>query len=222
MARKAWIAAARIADIGARALAGARRRLGPRDRRRYAAFRTQKRRREFLAGRWLLEQSARAWRPDSQLRFDSSPAGGVDVNGRFGASVSHARGWVACALVESGRPGIDIEPMVDRDFTALDKWVADDEGDAAQSVDRADARKAFYRRWTRYEARLKALGGAKKHASHVEITYYLEDGVALSVCLPSNAAAQTCDSYDKQVTRILTSLLFVRCGSSVPAHRGPK
>jgi 4'-phosphopantetheinyl transferase len=190
VARKAWIAAARIADIGARALAGARRRLGPRDRRRHAAFGSGKRRREFLAGRWLLEQSARAWRPDSRLRFDSSPAGGISVNRRVGASVSHARGWVACALVESGRPGIDIEPMVERDFAALDKWVADDEGDAAQSVDRADARKAFYRRWTRYEARLKALGGAKRHASHVEITYYLKDDIALSVCLPSKAATQ--------------------------------
>jgi phosphopantetheinyl transferase len=138
----------------------------------------------------LLQESARAWRPDSRLRFDSSPSGGVDVKGRFGASVSHARGWVACVLIERGTPGIDIEPMLERDFAALDKWVADDEGDVTQSVDRADARKAFYRRWTRYEARLKALGGAKRHASHVEITYYLKDDIALSVCLPSKAATQ--------------------------------
>ncbi len=191
MARKAWIAAARIADLGSHALAGARRRLGPRDRRRYAAFGTPKRRREFLAGRWLLEQSARAWRPDARLRFDSSPTGGISVNRRIGASVSHARGWVACALVESGRPGIDIEPMVERDFTALGKWIADDEGDAGPFVDGgADPRKVFYERWTRYEARLKALGEAKRRASHVEVTYYLDGGVALSVCLPSNAAAR--------------------------------
>ncbi len=189
MARKAWIAAARIADLGSHALVEARGRLGPRDRRRHAAFGSDKRRREFLAGRWLLQESARAWRPDARLRFDSSPAGGIRVNRRIGASVSHARGWVACALVESGRPGIDIEPMVERDFAALDKWVADDEGDAGPFVDRADARKAFYGRWTRYEARLKALGEAKRHASHVEVTYYLEGGVALSVCLPLNAAA---------------------------------
>jgi len=188
VARKAWIAAARIADIGAPALAGARRRLGPRDRRRYAAFGSAKRRREFLAGRWLLEQSARAWRPDSRLRFDSSPAGGVDVKGRFGASVSHARGWVACVLVERGTPGIDIEPMLERDFAALDKWVADDAGDASQITNGSDARRAFYRRWTRYEARLKALGGAKKRASHVEITYYLAHRIALSVCLPKGTA----------------------------------
>jgi len=191
VARKVWVACARISDIGARALAAARRRLGPRDRRRYAAFSTQTRRRQFLAGRWLLQESARAWRPASKtLKFDSSPHRGVEVSGGAGASVSHAGDWVACVLVQRGTPGIDIEPMVERDFAALDKWVADHEGDAAQLLDAADARKAFYRRWTRYEARLKALRGAKTRASHVEMTYYLEDGVALSVCLPSNAAAQ--------------------------------
>ena len=191
MARKVWVACARISDIGARALAEARKRLGPRDRRRYAAFSAQKRRHQFLAGRWLLQESAHAWRPASKMvRFDSSPHRGVETSGGAGASVSHAGDWVACVLVQRGTPGIDIEPMVERDFAALDKWVADDEGDAARLATGADARKAFYRRWTRYEARLKALGGAKTRASHVEMTYYLKDDVALSVCLPSNAAAQ--------------------------------
>jgi len=191
VAREVWIACARVSDIGAHALAEARKRLGPRDRRRYAAFSAQKRRREFLAGRWLLQESARAWRPAFKMvKFDSSPQRGVEVSGGAGASVSHAKGWVACVLVERGIPGIDIEPMLERDFASLNKWVADDEGDAAQLATGADARKAFYRRWTRYEARLKALGGAKTRASHVEMTYYLEEGVALSVCLPSHAAAQ--------------------------------
>ena len=191
MARKAWIAAARIADLASDALVEARRRLGPRDRLRYAAFGSGKRRREFLAGRCLLGESVRAWRPGSRrLRFDASPAGGVDVKGRFGASVSHARGWVACVLVERGTPGIDIEPMLERDFAALDKWVAHGAGDASRLTQGSDMRKAFYRRWTRYEARLKASAGAKTRASHVEITYYLAHGVALSVCLPPGTAAR--------------------------------
>ena len=111
------------------------------------------------------------------------------MNGRFGASVSHARGWVACALVESSRPGIDIEPMVERDFAALDKWVADDESGAPGLTHGSDAQKNFYRRWTRYEARLKAFGDGKARASHVEITYYLGGQAALSVCLPAQSAA---------------------------------
>ena len=191
MARKAWIAAARIADLGSHALAKARRRLGRRDRPRYAAFGSGKRRREFLAARCLLGESVRAWRPGARrLRFDASPAGGIGVKGRFGASVSHAGGWVACVLVERGTPGIDIEPMVQRDFAALDKWVADDAGDASPLTPGSDARKAFYRRWTRYEARLKASAGAKTRPSYVEITYYLAHGVALSVCLPPGTAAR--------------------------------
>jgi len=188
VARNVWIAAARIADIGKHALAGVREGLGPRDRRRYAAFGSDKRRREFLAGRWLLQESARAWRPRQRVSFDSSPGRGIETKGRFGASLSHAKDWVACVLVERGTPGIDIEPMLERDFASLHKWVADDEGDGSQLAG-SDARKAFYRRWTRYEARLKALAGARKRPSHVEITYYLEHHVALSVCLPSGTAA---------------------------------
>lgn len=179
MARKVWIAATRIAELGSRALAEARRRLGPRDRRRYAALGSDKRRREFLAGRWLLERSARAWRPDARLRFDSTAAGGISVNRHIGASVSHARGWVACALVEGGNPGIDIEPMIERDFKKLGEWMF------GLDTPRLD----FYGRWTRHEARLKAFGDGKARASHVEITYHFDGRVALSVCLPAGAAA---------------------------------
>jgi len=54
VAGQAWVAAARIADLGAQALTRARRRLGPLDRKRFARFRSAKRRREFLAARCLL------------------------------------------------------------------------------------------------------------------------------------------------------------------------
>ena len=112
MARQAWIAAARIADLGTQALALARRRLGRRDRQRYARFRSDKRRREFLAGRCLLQRLGKG------LPFDSAPEGGVKMSGRFGASLSHARGWIAGVVVSSGQPGIDIEPMIERDHRA--------------------------------------------------------------------------------------------------------
>src|SRR5205823_5330556 len=63
------------------------------------------RRREFLAGRWLVEASRSAWKR----------TGG-------GTSISHSGGWVACALLERGSPGVDIEPMVERDFARLGAW----------------------------------------------------------------------------------------------------
>jgi phosphopantetheinyl transferase len=171
MAKQAWIAAARIAELGVQALALARRRLGRLDRRRYARFRSDKRRREFLAGRCLLQRLGKG------LPFDSAREGGVKMSGRFGASLSHARGWVACVVVSAGQPGIDIEPMIERDFDKLGEWAFGSGG----------SREEFYQRWTRYEARIKAFGDGAARASHAERTWLLSDRVALSVCVPGRA-----------------------------------
>lgn len=178
MARQAWIAAARIADLGAQALALARRRLGRRDRQRYARFRSDKRRREFLAGRCLLQRLGKG------LPFDSAPEGGVKMSGRFGASLSHARGWVAAVVVSSGRPGIDIEPMIERDFDKLGAWAFGSGNARARSF---TSREEFYERWTRYEARIKAFGDGAARASHAERIWLLSDRVALSVCVPGRS-----------------------------------
>jgi hypothetical protein len=151
-----------VARIAALPLARALRKLGPRDRRRYAGLRSAKRRREFLAGRALLQQLGST--------ADSTADGIVPK-----ASVSHARGWVACVVVSSGRPGIDIEPMIERDFDALGEWAFGAGG----------TREEFYGRWTRYEARIKAFGDGAARVSHTERTWFFA-GVALSVCVPSS------------------------------------
>jgi phosphopantetheinyl transferase len=169
VARQARIAAARIADLGPQALAQARRALGARDRRRLAGFRSEKRKREFLASRALLQKMG--------VRFDSSPAGGIRVRGRGGASVSHARGWVACVVVSSGRAGIDIEPMIERDFAKLGEW----------QFGRKLSREEFYEHWTRYEARVKAFGDGAARRSHAERTWFLDGRVALSACVPRSS-----------------------------------
>ena len=171
MARQVRLALARIAELGPGALARARRNLGPRDRRRFARMRSDKRRREFLAGRALLSRLG--------VEVDSDPDGGVRAKGDLGASVSHARGWVACVVVAEGRPGIDIEPMVERDFAALARW----------QFDKPMSRAEFYEQWTRYEARIKAFGDGKPRASHREFFHVLRGGIALAVCLPAKLAA---------------------------------
>jgi len=161
MARGAWVAYARIADIGALALAATRARLSAADRARCARFVTARRRREFLAGRWLVEASRSAWKRN-----------GV-------SSISHAGGWVACALLERGTPGVDIEPMVERDFLKLGAWAFPARDREPWPRAPRDARRAFYGRWTRYEAHLKG----SKNSAYGERTWYL-DGVALSARLP--------------------------------------
>jgi 4'-phosphopantetheinyl transferase len=163
MARGAWIAYARIAEIGARALGKTRERLSATDRARYARFATPRRRREFLAGRWLLAASQASWARDA----------------RVGTSVSHSGGWVACALLERGVPGVDIEPMVARDFPKLGAWAFAPRDREPWPRAPRDARRAFYGRWTRYEARLK---GAK-NSTYGERTWFIA-GVALSARLP--------------------------------------
>jgi hypothetical protein len=157
MARRAWLAFARIADIGRPALDATRRTLSRAERQRYARFASRRRAREFLAGRWLVAASRRAWRA----------RGGA-------ASISHSGGWVACVLSERGLPGVDIEPMVKRDFAALGAWAFPDDWKEAD-----DAPRAFYGRWTRYEARLKSAPAA----GYRERTWFI-DGVALSARLP--------------------------------------
>jgi hypothetical protein len=170
MARRAWVAYARIADIGARALAATRERLSPSERARHARFATPRRRREFLAGRWLVRVSREHWAR----------------KGNVSASVSHAGGWVACALLERGVPGVDIEPMVKRDFHKLGAWAfpANDREPWPRAP--RDPRRAFYGRWTRYEARLKA---AKNSAAGAR-TWYV-DGVALSAWLPRKVVLES-------------------------------
>ena len=161
MARGAWVAYARISEIGAHALITTRARLSAADRARYQRFVTPRRRREFLAGRWLVDASRRAW-----------PRSG-------NANISHSGGWVACALLERGVPGVDIEPMVPREFAKLGPWAFPPRDDEPWPRSPRDPARAFYGRWTRYEARLK---GAKS-AAYEERTWYL-DGVALSARLP--------------------------------------
>jgi len=161
MARSVWIAYARIAELPRLGMLRLRLRLAPAERRRYAALSSARRRREFLAARWLLRASRSAWR----------------VTGRLASSVSHSRGWVGCALARGARVGVDIEPMLERDFARLGEW--------AFGASTPWSREAFYRRWTRYEARFKA--GSPRAA--VDLTWF-RDGVALSACLPWRAAVQ--------------------------------
>src|SRR6185295_9785422 len=114
-------------------------------------------------GRALLQQLG--------LKFDSAADGGIRAQGRAGASVSHARGWVACVVAGSGRAGIDIEPMIERDFDKLGEWAFGSGPALAQST---ISREEFYQRWTRYEARIKAFGDGEARASHAERTWFLE------------------------------------------------
>ena len=69
-------------------------------------------------------------------------------------------------------------PIIQRDFARLGAWAFPPAAREPWAHAR-DLRKAFYGRWTRYEARLKG----SKNSAYGERTWYV-DGVALSARLP--------------------------------------
>lgn len=78
-------------------------------------------------------------------------------DGRIGpfVSISHSRGWVACAVAEEGPVGIDIEvARDDRDHAGL----AAAAFGPRECVRASAGNDAFYRLWTLREARAKATG----------------------------------------------------------------
>jgi hypothetical protein len=162
---RAWDAApaiglVRIETIRAELPATAAR-LQPRDRSRLEVARTEKRREELLAGRWLLQSFSRHLGLASVL-FDTAETGAGLVASscpsgapQFTASITHAGGWVACALAGGSPVGIDLEPLVERDFAALSAAAFPAQSAVRDSPAPADPQTDFYRRWTSHEARLK-------------------------------------------------------------------
>ena len=164
--------------------------LGSRDRLRYASCRSEKRRHEFLLGRWLLHHATAAWPADaSMITFDSTPSGAPCVKVPDGcppvrASLSHAGGWFACALTFNGALGIDIEPIITRDFESMDDLAFSDSGYPALRRYPVDIRpREFYTRWTRHEARFKTIPAGHPPSPVILHTGIIPDNLMLSLCM---------------------------------------
>lgn len=164
--------------------------LGSHDRQRYTTFRSAKRRQEFLLGRWLLHLATRKWLGnDFEIKIDSSPSGVPTVMVPEGypsitASLSHAGGWFACALTSSGALGIDIEPIVKRDFEAMDDLAFSEAGYTPIARLPADIQpREFYKRWTRHEARYKVIQAGHRSSPMIEHSCIIHNRLMLSLCI---------------------------------------
>jgi 4'-phosphopantetheinyl transferase len=164
--------------------------LGSHDRQRYATFRSEKRRQEFLLGRWLLRRATAAWPVDAAgFTFDSTPSGAPYVMAPGGyppvaASLSHAGGWFACALAFNGALGIDIEPIIDRDFESMNDLVFSGSGYPALNRLPVDIRpREFYTRWTRHEARFKTMPTGHPPSPVIMYSCIIHGSLLLSLCL---------------------------------------
>ncbi len=181
--------------------------LQPRDRARLVSIASGKRRRELLAGRRLLQ--ALANHLDMQATFDGAEDGGGVVacaGPRVAASVTHAGPWVACAIADTERVGIDLEVLADRDFMALAEAAFPDAVAALSSLPAAERGIAFYHRWTLHEAAIKCGPSQPRR----QASWMLRDAWVLSLQWVGGAASVDGPLlWDAQTARFVPSELQV-------------
>jgi 4'-phosphopantetheinyl transferase len=137
--------------------------LGAQEQARLAAIRSQQRRAQFVAGRWLLRTllaQAHGGRPPDWA-LSAPDAGPPAVQGHAGIhlALSHSGGWVAAALA-AVPVGVDIEaPARPRDLDGLAALCCD-EAERALLLEEAPGQREtrFYEIWTAKEAWIKQHG----------------------------------------------------------------
>lgn len=133
------------------------------ERERAARLRIAVKRQQFVAGRVLLRQLiGRYLGADPQtLTFTYGPHGKPQLTtGSLAFNLAHAGAWALVAVTLEGEVGVDLEQIdshLDTERLAALFFTAEEQRQLATfSADRR--RRAFYRLWTRKEARLKGEG----------------------------------------------------------------
>lgn len=140
--------------------------LGPGERLRYRNFLRSQRAREFLLGRVLLRRATCSMLGISNEhivvteREDLAPSLALSPPHdplSFHFSLSHSRGWIACAASVACHVGLDIEDRdYPRDIAALSAAAFDaDEFNWLKKLQEAQRVDAFYRLWNCNEALYK-------------------------------------------------------------------
>lgn len=197
-APRLWIGIAQSCQVDAKYLVTIAADLGPRDSQRFGNFGSEKRRREFLLGRWILRQACFDWLGDESgmLAFDSTPEGAIKVASHtrptdikdIKVSLSHTGNWIACALLAGHASGtgigIDIESMYERDYPALDEMAfAPGEHLPLHLLPTEAHRHEFYLRWTRHEACFKATGRMPDPHRCDKHSHIIHDSLMISLCI---------------------------------------
>jgi phosphopantetheinyl transferase len=80
--------------------------------------------------------------------------------------------------------GIDIEPIIKRDFAAMDDLAFSEAGYTPLARLPVDIRpREFYKRWTRHEARFKIMQAGHLSSPVLEHTCIIHDRLMLSLCI---------------------------------------
>lgn len=137
--------------------------LGDSERRRSNAFTRDERRRQFIAGRALLRSALAElfgiMPADIALteRFSQCPELTFPLMPHVGFSISHSGKWVACAVSNVSKVGLDIERIdKSRDVLALAENVFTSTDLAVlANCSEHQRHECFYRMWCSYEAKFK-------------------------------------------------------------------
>jgi len=108
----------------------------------------------------------------AQLRFTYGPAGKPALDGLH-FNVAHSSDWALIAVAKGQAVGVDLEQVRMLDYAAVGRHVLAAED--LMALTRAPAEQkaaAFFRLWTRHEARLKAAGAALGQPARPEIQAY--------------------------------------------------
>ncbi len=192
----AWIVDGRAFVAGDSPPDGVSTVLSAHERVRLHRFLKPQRAREFLLGRLLMRYALMQATGCSLDAIDVTERPGaaplVSIGGRLAdgvqlpaASISHSRGWIACALGSACQVGVDIEvPAPQRDLAALAD-LAFTAGERAWLAAQALPEQAFYHLWCGKEALYKycSNAGLEETTTH-HLHHQHSDSYHLCICSP--------------------------------------
>lgn len=115
----------------------------------YQSFKNDRRRREWLATRILLNEMLGSY---PGIDYDSNGAPHLKGDAHINISVSHADGLVAVSMSQKNHVGIDVERVTNRVLRIKDKFLTPDEYD----INSPNILQLLYIQWCAKEAMYKA------------------------------------------------------------------
>lgn len=128
-----------------------------------------------LMGKILLREIASTYFnfPDILDQISYSETKKPEVAGSVSFNISHSEDLVVCVMGDNCRLGVDVEKIVDVDFTHLQDYMTESEWNQIQHA--KDPNEAFLKYWTQKEAVIKADGrGLSIPTKEVKIQNSLE------------------------------------------------
>jgi 4'-phosphopantetheinyl transferase len=158
--------------------------LSPPERRKTVSYYSLRNRKRFIIARGILRRILGSYlnRAPSQLQFTYHPWGKPSLQRSatdeipLQFNLTHAQDIALCAVTATRRVGIDVEWVHDRPHlqTAIPLFFSTQEVNQITMAPTNQRLNAFYERWTRKEAYLKAIGAGINETQFLSDSYFTE------------------------------------------------